>query len=154
MNQLKLFLIILFIFSSLLSCNSTKKSTNTGISSANTNSELIETYWKLTELIGEPIVMTTGTNTEMRMILKKEGNQVSGNGGCNSFIGSYTLLEGNRLSFSQLVSTKMACINMEKEGTFMEVLQKADNYSIEGKVLSLNRSKMAPLAKFEAIYMK
>lgn len=154
MNQLKLFLIILFIFSSLLSCNSTKKSTNTGISSANTNSELIETYWKLTELMGEPIITTTGKKTEMRMILKKEGNQVSGNGGCNSFRGIYTLLEGNRLSFSQLVSTKMACINMEKEATFMEVLQKADNYSIQGKMLSLNKGRMAPLAKFEAVYMK
>jgi heat shock protein HslJ len=43
---------------------------------------------------------------------------------------------------------------MEKEGTFMEVLQKVDNYSIEGKILSLNKSKMASFAKFEAIYMK
>jgi len=154
MNHLKHFLIILFISSITLSCNSTKKSTNTEISSANPNSELIETYWKLTELMGEPIVMTSDTKTEMRMILKKEGNQVSGNGGCNSFRGSYTLLEGNRLSFSQLVSTKMACINMEKEGTFMEVLQKADNYSIQGKILSLNKSRMAPLAKFEAVYLK
>jgi heat shock protein HslJ len=154
MNQLKYFLIILFAFSSLLSCNSTKKSTNTDMSSANPNSELTETYWKLTELMGEPIVTTTGTKTEMRMLLKKEGNQVSGNGGCNSFRGSYTLLEGNRLSFSQLVGTKMACINMEKELTFMEVLQKADNYSIQGKILSINKARMAPLAKFEAVYMK
>jgi len=154
MNHLKHFLIILFISSIILSCNLTKKSTNTEMSSANPNSELIETYWKLTELMGEPIVMTSDTKTEMRMILKKEGNQVSGNGGCNSFRGSYTLLEGNRLSFSQLVSTKMACINMEKEGTFMEVLQKADNYSIQGKILSLNKSRMAPLAKFEAVYLK
>jgi heat shock protein HslJ len=154
MYQIKQFLIILFTFSSILSCNSTKKSTNTDMSSANPNSELIETYWKLTELMGEPIVMTSDTKTEMRMILKKEGNQVSGNGGCNSFRGSYTLLEGNRISFSQLVSTKMACINMEKEGTFMEVLQKADNYSIQGKILSLNKSRMAPLAKFEAVYLK
>ena len=154
MNKLKKFLIVLLTFSSLLSCHSTKKSTNTDMSSANPNSELIETYWKLTELMGEPIVMTTDTKKGMRMILKKEGNQVSGNGGCNSFRGSYTLLEGNRLSFSQLVSTKMACINMEKEATFMEVLQKTDNYSIQGKILSLNKSKMAPLAKFEAVYLK
>jgi heat shock protein HslJ len=51
--------------------------------------------------MGEPMVMTTGTKTEMRMILKKEGNQVSGNGGCNSFRGSYTLLEGNRIVCSK-----------------------------------------------------
>ena len=154
MNQIKQFLIILFTFSSILSCNSTKKSTNNDMSSANPNSELTETYWKLTELMGTPVVMETGTKTEMHMILKKQDNQVLGNGGCNSFRGSYTLLEGNRLSFSQLVGTKMACINMEKELTFMEVLQKADNYSIQGKILSINKGRMAPLAKFEAVYMK
>jgi heat shock protein HslJ len=154
MSQLKPFLIILFTFSSLLSCNSTKKSMDTGISSANPNAELTETYWKLTELMGAPIFMTPGTKTEMRMILKKEGNQVSGNGGCNNFRGSYTLLEGNRLSFSPLVSTRMACGNMEKETIFTELLQKADNYSIKGNVLSLNKGRMAPLAKFEAVYLK
>ena len=94
------------------------------MSSANTNTQLTETYWKLTELMGEPIVQATGTKTEMHLVLKKEGNLVYGNGGCNSFRGSYTLLEGNRLSFSQLAGTLMACINMEKETAFMEVLQK------------------------------
>jgi len=154
MNHLKQSLIILFTFSSLLSCNSTKKSTKTAMSSTNTNSDLIETYWKLTELMGEPIVMATGTKTEMHLLLKKEGYLVNGNGGCNSFTGSYTLLQGNRLSFSQLAGTKMACINMEKEVAFMEVLQKADNYAIQGKTLSLNKGRMAPLAKFEAVYLK
>lgn len=154
MNQLKQCLIILFTFLSLLSCNSTKKSTNTAMSSANTNAELVETYWKLTELMGEPIVMATGAKTEMHLLLKKEGNLVNGNGGCNSFRGSYTVLESNRLSFSQLVGTRMACIDMEKETTFMEVLQKADNYALQGKILSLNKGRMAPLAKFEAVYMK
>jgi heat shock protein HslJ len=43
---------------------------------------------------------------------------------------------------------------MEKEATFMEALQKADNYSIQGKILSLNKARMAPLAKFEAVYLK
>jgi heat shock protein HslJ len=48
----------------------------------------------------------------------------------------------------------MACGNMEKETIFMELLQKADNYSIKGNVLSLNKGRMAPLAKFEAVYLK
>jgi heat shock protein HslJ len=43
---------------------------------------------------------------------------------------------------------------MEKETSFMEALQKADNYAIEGKILSLNKVRMAPLAKFEAVYLK
>ena len=154
MNQSKQFLIILFAFSIVLGCNTTKKSTNSGMSSDNPNSELIETYWKLTELMGEPIVMTPGTKKEMHMVIKKQDNLVNGNGGCNSFRGSYIVLEGNRISFSQLAGTKMACIDMEKETTFMEALQKADNYAIQGKILSLNKGRMAPLAKFEAVYLK
>jgi len=154
MNQLKQFLIILFTFSSLLSCNSTKKSTNAALSSANTNAELTETYWKLTELMGEPIVHATGTETEMHLVFKKEGNMVNGNAGCNSFRGTYTLLKGSRLSFSQLAGTRMACINTEKEAAFMELLQKVDNYTIQGKILSLNKARMATLAKFEAVYLK
>jgi heat shock protein HslJ len=152
MIQLKQLLIILFTFSSLLSCNSTKKSNNTTISS--TNTDLMETHWKLTELMGEPIVQETGTKTEMHVVLKKEGNQVYANGGCNSFRGSYSLSEGNRLSFSQLAGTRKACINMEKEAAFMGIFQKADNYSIQGNILSLNKAKMAPLAKFEAVNLK
>jgi heat shock protein HslJ len=156
MNQSKLFLIILVAFSSFLGCNTTKKSTNSGISSdnPNPNSDLIETYWKLTELMGEPITMTPGTKKEMHMVIKKQDNLVNGNSGCNSFTGSYILLEGNRISFSKLAGTKMACIDMEKETTFMEALQKADNYAIQGKILSLNKGRMAPLAKFEAVYLK
>ncbi len=154
MNQSKLFLIILVAFSSFLSCNTTKKGTNSGMSSDNPNSDLIETYWKLTELMGEPIAMTPDTKKEMHMVIKKQENLVNGNSGCNSFIGSYIVLEGNRISFSQLISTKMACIDMEKETTFMEALQKVDNYTIQGKILSLNKGRMAPLAKFEAVYLK
>jgi len=154
MNQLKQFVIILLAFSSFLSCNSTKKSTNSTSPHTNTNAELTETYWKLTELMGEPFVMPKGAKTEIHLVLKKQDNLVNGNGGCNSFRGSYNLMEGNRISFSQLAGTKMACIDMEKETSFMEVLQKADNYAIQGKILSLNKGRMAPLAKFEAVYLK
>ena len=48
MNQSKQFLIILFALSSFLSCNTTKKSTNSGMSSDKPNADLIEIYWKLT----------------------------------------------------------------------------------------------------------
>ena len=154
MNQLKQFLIILFTFSSLLSCNSTKKSTTSALSSGNTNAELTETYWKLTELMGMPIEHGTGTETEMHLVLKKEVDMVNGNAGCNSFRGTYTLLEGRRLRFSQLAGTRKACINMEKEAAFMELLQKVDNYTIQGKILCLNKGRMATLAKFEAVYLK
>jgi heat shock protein HslJ len=43
-------------------------------------------------------------------------------------------------------------MNTEKE--LMEVFEKTDNYAIEGNILSLNKAKMAPLAKFEAVLMQ
>lgn len=116
---------------------------------------LTETYWKLTELMGQPIVYVGGGAKEMHLILKKEESRLIGQGGCNSFMGSYTLFEdNNRIKFSQLAATLMACPNMEKEKEFMDVLQKVDNYTINEKLLSLNKAKMAPLAKFEAVYLK
>jgi hypothetical protein len=36
--------------------------------------------------------------------------------------------------------------------SIIEVLGRADNYSILGDKLSLNKARMAPLARFEAIY--
>jgi hypothetical protein len=33
----------------------------------------------------------------------------------------------------------------------LDVLKMVDNYTIQGKQLSLNKAKMAPLARFEAV---
>ena len=48
-----------------------------------------------------------------------------------------------------MTSTPKACQEMEIETQLFKVLETVDNYSIKGGVLSLNRAKMAPLAKFE-----
>ena len=137
----------------LLSCGSTKKNTPVNLPT-DMNTSLTETYWRLTELMGQPIVYSDGAKKEMHLILKKEGNSVTGNGGCNSFTGSYSLQDGYGIIFSQLAATRMACINMDKEKEFMDMLPTVDNYVIKGNILSLIKASMAPLAKFEAVYMK
>ena len=43
---------------------------------------------------------------------------------------------------------------MKTEDDFKKVLEQTDNYTISGENLSLNRAKMAPLAKFKAVYFK
>jgi heat shock protein HslJ len=136
----------------LFSCNSSKKSTATTLP-ADYNYPLTETYWKLTELMGQPIT-TEANRKEMFLMLNTEGTRVHGNAGCNSFMGGYTLQEGNRLSFSQLAGTMMACPDMEKEQQFMKLLGTVDNYAIKGNALSLHKARMAPLARFEAVVMK
>jgi hypothetical protein len=52
-----------------------------------------------------------------------------------------------------MASSMMACLNMEVEEALKKALEMADNYSVsaDGKYLSLNRARMAPLARFEAV---
>jgi heat shock protein HslJ len=44
----------------------------------------------------------------------------------------------------------MACVDMEMEKQFLNVLSTADSYYLTGDTLQLIRAKMAPLAKFKA----
>ena len=113
---------------------------------------LVEKYWRLTELLGEPVTTPEGAK-EAHMILKKEDSRVTGTSGCNSFNGSYTLKPFGRISFSRSISTMMMCPDMETEMKLYKALETADSYTIKDDVLILNRGRMAPLARFEAVYM-
>ena len=82
-------------------------------------------------------------------------NRVIGSGGCNNFTGTYQLEPGNRIRFSQMVSTaKMCFTNMEVEQKLNQVLGMTDSYFVNGDTLILNRARMAPLARFEAVYLR
>jgi len=139
MNQRILFMAIALM---AISCTNQKNL------SKSADAPLFESYWKLTELMGNPI-QSQPAMREIHMILKEENSRVQGFSGCNNFLGSYELKEANRLSFSQMMSTKMACLNdMETETQFLDVLQQTDSYYLHGDTLQLIRAKMAPLAKF------
>lgn len=112
-----------------------------------------EKYWKLVELNGRPVPVL---EREPYLILKAEGGRVNGFGGCNTFTGSYEIDEAaSRIRFGDIASTMMACpAGMDVESAFHEVLRTADNYSLNGDRLTLNRARMAPLARFEAVYLR
>ncbi len=59
-----------------------------------------------------------------KMSLRFENNQVNGFGGCNSFSGSYNLLN-NQLSVGPLNATRMGCdgLVMNQESQFFSALQ-------------------------------
>ncbi len=115
------------------------------------NAALLETYWKLTELMGKPVSSPPGTR-ELHIILKKQENRIQGFAGCNSIMGSFELKEGNFITFKEVASTRMACADMSIENQFKEILGSVDNYSILEDKLSLNKARMAPFARFEAVY--
>jgi len=115
-----------------------------------TDAPLHETYWQLTEMMGKAIQPQSGLR-DIYMILTEENSRVHGFSGCNNFSGDYELKEANRLSFSQMISTKMACLNvMETETQFLNLLQQTDSYYLNRDTLQLIRARMAPLAKFRA----
>ncbi len=77
--------------------------------------------------------------------------RVVGHGGCNRFFGGYTL-EGDRLRFSALGSTKMACPGdiSDLEDAFFNALGSARRFKLSGDVLEVfGDTEM--LARFTAV---
>ena len=114
---------------------------------------ITEKYWKLIELNGDAIDVQN-QNREPHIILKAEDKRLNGTGGCNTFNGSYELENATlKIKFSQVISTMMACMDMEVESKMLKMFDAIDNYTIsaDGKYLSLNKGRMAPLARFEVV---
>lgn len=114
---------------------------------------ITEKYWRLVEFNGKAV---GDMRREPNIVLRIEGNLITGHTGCNGFSGTYTLNEETkRISFSQMIATKMACLNMEmNEQDFFNALNRVDNYSLNGNRLTLNRARMAPLVVFEAVTLQ
>ena len=116
--------------------------------------DIAEKYWKLTELLGKPVVVDSTFIKEPHVIFKAQENRVIGHGGCNSISGSYELKEGNKILISNVIATRMSCPTIHTELDFLNVLAMADNYNVKGDVLVLNKAKMAPLARFRVVHLK
>ncbi|MEC3880941.1 copper resistance protein NlpE N-terminal domain-containing protein [Parapedobacter sp. 10938] len=112
--------------------------------------QITDRYWKLIEVNGQAVA-DGSTQKEPYIQLNSEKNRLQATGGCNGLGGTYELKEPNRISFSQLMGTMMACENMEVENGLKRALESADSYHVQGDTLQLFRARMAPLAKFVAI---
>ncbi|TLP71785.1 META domain-containing protein [Maribacter sp. ACAM166] len=116
---------------------------------------IVEKYWKLKTLEGKDISMVDNQVREIYFTLKSQDNTVTGFAGCNTLGGEFTLEEGNRIHFSNMLTTLRVCPDVAiNESEFLKVFELADNYTINNDVLSLNVGRRAPLAVFEAVYMK
>ena len=108
--------------------------------------------WRLVELGGAPVDADALREVPFFELDPEEG-RVHGHGSCNVFNGAYAIKSGQRITFGpNLAMTMMACPEMTVEDRFTDVLTTADNYSVgEDGSLTLNRARMAPLARFEAV---
>jgi len=115
--------------------------------------ELVNTYWKLTELEGAAAESPAGAR-EIHFVLHAEGQRVAGFSGCNRMMGSYTL-DGGSIRFAQMGGTMMACVSgMDIEQKFLGMFARVTRWEISGESLRLLDGDGKTLAKFESRYLK
>lgn len=141
MKRLYSYLALLFVAIILFSCKSTTQS-------GKASNDITGKTWKLVELNGKPITLHNPKNNPY-FSLNMADMRYSGHAGCNGVGGTFEITpEMMRIKFNQGMSTMMACDDLETELLFTKALLAADNYSVNGNTLTLNKARMAPLAKF------
>jgi len=113
--------------------------------------KITEKYWKLITLNGNTIAVKDTQSKEAHFILKENDNAVMGNTGCNGIRGGYTLEGIDKIDFSKIISTRMACMDVPYEGEYLQALEQADNYNLSGDTLTLNAGDKT-LATFVAVW--
>lgn len=137
----------------VMGCQTTKNNNMDGAGDNQTSSTTItEMTWELTQLEGAEVDQSDTDGKKIHFTLNSAENKVNGFTGCNTFFGNYTLENGNRIRFSQLANTRMACPDAAvDENEVLEVFRLADNYTLNDGTLTLNVGRRAPLAVFRKV---
>jgi heat shock protein HslJ len=107
------------------------------------------TKWIISTLDNDVVKNEHKNSRTIHFILEAETNKVTGFSGCNTFMGSYKI-DGNKISFSQIASTRMMCLDETvNETDVLNVFNSANNFNITNGELSLNNSSETTLAKFK-----
>ncbi|WP_264559191.1 META domain-containing protein [Flavobacterium sp. N2270] len=145
-----IFLPIFAFFLLIISCKSVVESNNER-NTIESKLELKNSKWRLIKLNGKNIVENENSKRNFGIIFTTEGI-FSAFVGCNSISGNYEIKEDkNRIIFSKIITTMMACEEMNTEQELLSILDITDNYNFDGKTLKLNKARMSHLAEFELI---
>ena len=139
MRQILFFCLVTF---TIVACNSAKE-----------NLSLTGVNWVAESLNGKDIKLKE-KDRKVTMRLESENTKVVGEAGCNRFFGTYQL-EGEKLTFSQMGATRMACPDMDIELTFFKVLDETTSFVIKNDKLSLkNDGDVIAIFKAEKVEKK
>lgn len=108
-------------------------------------------YWKLLRLNGKDV---ENQRKEPYLKFDAENKRASGNGGCNQFSCSFENPGPQRLTFGNIMSTKMACIGNSVEDEFFGALQQTTIYSLSANELKLKNEYETTLAIFKSDFFK
>ncbi len=116
------------------------------------SASLENTYWRLMRLRDQPVTVAE-KQREPHLILHPDKMRVSGSGGCNQLMSSYSI-DGDRLTFSRPASTRMACPQgMEQEDAFLAALPSVVRWRISAEQLELLDENGNTVASFEPRHM-
>jgi heat shock protein HslJ len=99
-------------------------------------------HWVVTRMAIQDGSAVINPTTQITLEFMADGT-VSGNGGCNNYNGPFTVTgvttpKGNGISIGPLVSTKKYCQDYtSQETTYLNILQKAMAYNVDGNQLSI-----------------
>jgi heat shock protein HslJ len=98
--------------------------------------------WTLTAYGPTDAVSPAVEDAQAALTFNEDGT-VAGNSGCNGFSGDYTV-EGNQITFGQIVSTLMACddARMAQEEAVHRVLTETATFGIDGNTLTLTNNNL------------
>ena len=106
------------------------------------------TKWRLIEVNGKSV--KSSDDKDYFIDLDSNTGRFTGFVGCNTVMGSYVMKDATKLQFSNVGSTKMACPDGNVESKFMKMIEKVENYTIDGSNLYFNKSNSTDVLKFVA----
>lgn len=109
-----------------------KKANATTAENTTVTEENLVGEWTLSKINGDDAVTLFGENPAT--FIYAQGGAVNGNAGCNNY-GSNAVLEGDSITFGPILSTKMACPNLEGEQLFSTILSQPVEVAIKEGVL-------------------
>lgn len=112
-------------------------------SKAQGDSSSVMGAWKLTSYGPGNAPAPAVPDVEAGLTFKEDGT-VTGNSGCNGFGGNYKV-EGDQITFDQIVSTLMACDDprMAQESAVQKALSGTASFKIKGNTLTLTNNDLA-----------
>lgn len=110
---------------------------------------LSETKWRLVSLNKKGVIQKG--NKVYFLKLNSKDARFTAFAGCNSIAGNYVMPSSDKLDFSEVIMTRMACPDMTLEDKFGAMLVQVKSYKLDKETLMFFGEGKKELAKFEAI---
>jgi heat shock protein HslJ len=95
--------------------------------------------WVLEQLNGQKLSLADFTTELPNLEINSSTNKFMGFAGCNRMNGTI-FFERGLLKFTNIITTRMACGDKNRENEFLKALQNTTNYKVENKQLTLTSS--------------